>query len=340
MEDKDYIVIPNPIYDVVFKYLMEDYESAKIILSTLTGEKIIKLNFVPLSHSEKVADTQSNRDIRLFHLDFTATIKLPSGEEELIMIELQKASVTSDIFRFKRYISKNFNHKHKKEITNAITNELETKDFPIRLIPIFILNFKIEDEIKDLVIKVKREKSGVFKDKTLTENNEFIDHLSYDMCVVQLPYLHNVKEDEYKNNPYKKELFTLLKLFDQQLLISDNKHRLRVFKAVFPEHFTRIINRLQAADKNNPDLEQQMSVEDEYLQELINRDNAIVFLKEQNEKRLEEIKLAKQKEQEARQEEYNVKRKLAIKMTKYNESIDEIIKETGLSKDEILKLNK
>jgi len=28
--ESDYIVIPNPIYDVVFKYLMEDNQSAKL----------------------------------------------------------------------------------------------------------------------------------------------------------------------------------------------------------------------------------------------------------------------------------------------------------------------
>ena len=47
-EDNEYIIIPNPIYDVVFKYLMEDPESAMIILSTLIDEKIKKLHFEPL----------------------------------------------------------------------------------------------------------------------------------------------------------------------------------------------------------------------------------------------------------------------------------------------------
>ena len=45
--EDDYIVIPNPIYDVVFKYLMEDNQSAKIIISTLINEKIKKLTFEP-----------------------------------------------------------------------------------------------------------------------------------------------------------------------------------------------------------------------------------------------------------------------------------------------------
>ena len=53
--ENDYMVIPNPIYDVVFKYLMEDLESAKIILATLIGENIINLQFEPVSHFRKNA---------------------------------------------------------------------------------------------------------------------------------------------------------------------------------------------------------------------------------------------------------------------------------------------
>ncbi len=68
--ESDYIVIPNPIYDVVFKYLMEDNQSAKIILSTLINEKIKKLTFEPISHAEKIQDPKTEKTIKLFHLDF------------------------------------------------------------------------------------------------------------------------------------------------------------------------------------------------------------------------------------------------------------------------------
>lgn len=44
LPDSEYIIIPNPIYDVVFRYLMEDPESAMIVLSTLIDEKISTLN--------------------------------------------------------------------------------------------------------------------------------------------------------------------------------------------------------------------------------------------------------------------------------------------------------
>ena len=53
ISDNDFIIIPNPIYDVVFMYLMEDPDSAMIVVSTLVNENIVKLHLEPITHSEK-----------------------------------------------------------------------------------------------------------------------------------------------------------------------------------------------------------------------------------------------------------------------------------------------
>ena len=42
------IIISNPIYDEVFRYLLEDIKSATIIISTLLNQTIISLK--PLSN--------------------------------------------------------------------------------------------------------------------------------------------------------------------------------------------------------------------------------------------------------------------------------------------------
>ena len=192
------------------------------------------------------------------------------------MIELQKASEPGDIFRFKRYISKNFQKKIKKETIPAYGHVVETIETPIKLLPIFILNFRIENEINDLIIKVNRQKHGVFTEKELNKNNEFIDNLGYDMLVIQLPNLKNITEQDYKNDEYKSKLYSLLKLFDQDARIKDNRHRLMLMKVVFPEFMQRLIKRLKSADSDNPELEETMFIEDEYLAELIRKQNTIV----------------------------------------------------------------
>jgi hypothetical protein len=295
--ESDHIIIPNPIYDVVFRYLMEDPDSAMIVVSTLINENIIKLQLEPITHSEKkeksmmtaLQDPKTKDDLRLFHLDFTATILLPDGSEELIMIELQKATEPEDIFRFKRYISRNFQKKLEVEVTDIETLTIRKVNRPIRLVPVFILNFRIENEINDLLIKTKRVKEGFFKNKALQLPNEFIDNLSYDLLVVQLPNLENINEEEYCKDEYKNKLFALLRLFDQKSRVRDNEHRLRLIRKFFPGFLDRVIRRLQSADIDNPYLEEKMFNEDEYLKALIDRDNKISFFREKLEKTAEQL---------------------------------------------------
>ena len=330
----DFLIIPNPIYDVVFKYLMADNQSAKIILSTLINEKIKKLTFEPISHTEKITDTKTNKDIKLFHLDFTALIEKTNGEEELIMIEIQKANRASDIFRFKRYISANFQRKQEAEIINPRTKAVEKIKKPIRLIPIFILNFRIENEINDLIIRTNRIKMGVFKEQELKKNNEFIDNLSYDIWVVQLPNLSKIKKSDYENDEYKTKLYLLLKLFDQNAQNKRNSHKLLLIKKIFPKFLQRIIKRLKSADRDNPDLEELMNAEDEYLAELIKRDNEISYFKQELEK---ERKINKEKDKVL-----NEKDKIILKFAKSLKdngiSIIKIQEQTNLSNEEINKL--
>ncbi len=47
--------IANPIYDVVFKYLMEDRESAVLLLSEIIGEDIAELAFHPQESTAEIA---------------------------------------------------------------------------------------------------------------------------------------------------------------------------------------------------------------------------------------------------------------------------------------------
>jgi len=339
INETDYILIPNPIYDVVFRYLMEDPDSAMIVISTLINEKIKKLHLEPITHSEKnenqtkieIQDPKTKDDIYLFHLDFTAIIELPDGSEEMIMIQLQKASEPEDIFRFKRYISKNFQRQQEIEITNPKTQAIETVDKPIRLIPIFILNFRIENEVNDLLIKTNRIKTGIFKNKNLQKHNEFIDNLTYDMWVVQLPNLQNIVEDDYKNDEYKQKLYSLLKLFDQKSKVKDNEHRLRIIRKFFPGFLDRVIRRLQAADSNNPNLEENMNAEDEYLKPLIDRDNKITYLEGRLEKTSEEL----EKEKQLSQEKDQLIISLARMLKNNGVPANEIQSETRLSLEEI-----
>jgi len=67
--------IANPIYDVVFKYLMQNNEIAILILSTILEEEILSLNFLP----QETAMAVENRTFTVYKLDFSALIKTSGG---------------------------------------------------------------------------------------------------------------------------------------------------------------------------------------------------------------------------------------------------------------------
>lgn len=57
MVRKEKVRIANPIYDVVFRYLMQDNKVAKLVLSAITGENIVDLAFKPTEYSSKIGAT-------------------------------------------------------------------------------------------------------------------------------------------------------------------------------------------------------------------------------------------------------------------------------------------
>jgi hypothetical protein len=72
--------------------------------------------------------------------------------------------------------------------------------------------------------------------------------------------------------------------------VKNNEHRLRLIHRFFPGFLDRVIKRLQAADINNPDIEEQMFAEDEYSKALIDRDNQITYFKEEIDKKTKPLK--------------------------------------------------
>lgn len=79
--------IANPIYDVVFKYLMEDNQIAKLVISSIIGETIETLDFLSQERTT-VAQSQT-----VYRLDFAATIQTPEGQYKRILIDYSLCSV-------------------------------------------------------------------------------------------------------------------------------------------------------------------------------------------------------------------------------------------------------
>ena len=100
-------IIANPIYDAVFKFLMEDKKVAKILLSALLKKEIIDLE---MRRHEYTSMEQTR--ISLFRIDFSAKIRESDGSEHLVLIELQKTWLITETLRFRKTYVRPAHHLH------------------------------------------------------------------------------------------------------------------------------------------------------------------------------------------------------------------------------------
>ena len=172
------MIIANPIYDSVFKFLLEDIEVAKRFISNIIGEEIMELTFKP----QEQTTLSPKYLLTVFRLDFKALIKTPSGGHKKVLIELQKSNNGFDIMRFKHYIGTNYS---KADEVNGIKT-------PLPMLPIYILGFKLS--IERAVLKIGRQYQDVSTGEIYNAKDDFIEQLSHDCFVIQVPCLPEVTQ--------------------------------------------------------------------------------------------------------------------------------------------------
>ncbi len=190
------MIIANPIYDVVFKRLMEDQRIARFFIETLTGESIVDIEIQPQEYTwhkeaREAKDIETLRAIKekynvydllamdVYRLDFLATIKTPEGCKK-VLIEIQKAKNAVDLMRFRNYLAEQY----KKE-DEVMAGSGKTK-MALPLITIYLLGFKLS-EIETSVIKVNRQYIDLITNQVIHQKSNFIEKLTHDSYVVQIP---------------------------------------------------------------------------------------------------------------------------------------------------------
>jgi len=252
--------IANPIYDTVFKYMMSDSKVAKTFLSAIIGEKIVELDFISTEYTLKTGVDKSQIDktleqIVICRFDFAAKIETENGDYKTIIIELQKAKLATDIMRFKRYLGRMYQ--------NAENTSDKKKVKPRQIYCIYLLNYEIG--LSDCpIIKVDYAVSDLTTGEKLEKKNEFIESLNHKSWIIQVRKLKEKRRNELEN---------LLSIFDQDN-ITDNKHILNVDESQLSEEFKYIIRKLREACESEKVMEE-MQMEDDYLNELLMKDEII-----------------------------------------------------------------
>lgn len=258
-------LIANPIYDAVFKFMMEDEKVAKLLLSALLKKEIVELQ---MRQHEYTAMQQTR--ISLFRMDFSAKIRDNDGSEHLVLIELQKTWLATETLRFRQYLGTHYLNK------NNMRDNGESR-FGLPIISIYILGHILGD-LKEPVVYVRRRYLD-YDDRVIGQKDPFIESLTHDSIIVQIPYLQGRTRNHLER---------LLNVFDQDYRTPDDEHLLEIDETLFTATEQVLLTRLLKAGVA-PDVRRSMEVEDEILSEIEKRDTDIMMKNQELEKKRQEI---------------------------------------------------
>ena len=188
----DTVFIANPIFDTVFKHLMENNRVARFFVETIIGQPVESIQVTTQERTFlKVPSTIEGRELTqeeitkiaellsVLRYDFVATIRTAEGHKK-VLIEIQKAKNVLDLMRFRNYLGEQYKRKDKITVDGKETE----KTLPI--ITIFLLGFKLP-EADAVVIHISRTYRDVISRRVLHVKSEFIECLTHDSYVVQIP---------------------------------------------------------------------------------------------------------------------------------------------------------
>ena len=324
------IHVANPIYDSVFKYIMEDERIAKTMLSALLKKEVVNVTVRPHEYSNTTRDTLS-----MFRIDFAATVREREGNEikdRIVLIELQKTWLNTETLRFRQYLGAQYSNKNN-------IREAEDKGFAYPMVAVYLLGHRVGN-IKEPIVYVNHDvfdyNGNVVEDGNM---EPFVESLTHNSIIVQIPLLHgNV------NNRLEK----VLSVFDQTLVDGDTQQVLKIDEDKFADDndMLYVLHKLTAAAANS-EMRQDMNVEDEYYKAIEDRDTAIMqrdkMLKERDCKMAQmDERLSQQSEQLSQQSEQLSQqseqlRNMAKALFVNGLSVEQISNMTGIDIDIIAK---
>ena len=326
------IQIANPIYDSVFKYLMEDERIAKTLLSALLKKEVMAVEMRRNEYTNGVRD-----NISMFRIDFGAHVKEPDGTIRLVLIELQKTWLETETLRFRQYLGAQYSN------PENVPSENNKDGYAIPMVAIYLLGHRVGD-INVPVLYVKH-KAYDYDGNVVTDGipDPFVESLIHDSIIVQIPLLHG-----QVNNRLEK----VLSVFDQSQKNGSDRHVLNVNDSSFDDDddMQYLLRRLLMAAAN-AQLRQEMNVEDEYFKALEDRDTALMMKDkklaeqaeqlEQNKAELEQNKAELEQDKAELEQNKAQLRTMALLLSNSGMSVEEIANSVGMPQDQVkLLLNK
>ena len=312
-------IIANPIYDAVFKFLMEDKKVAKIFLSALLKKDIIDLEMRRHEYT-----SMEHTRISLFRIDFSAKIRENDGSEHLVLIELQKTWLITETLRFRQYLGTQY--LNKENIIEEKNEHGQRRTYGLPIISIYILGHPLGD-LTEPVVYVRRRYLD-YDDNPLPSPDPFIESLTHDSIIVQIPFL---------TGRTRNRLERLLSVFDQDYRQADSEHYLEINDEHLDDEVKCVVHRLLKAAAA-PNVRRAMEIEDEILSEIEDRDTTIMMKNKEIEQKEQVIEQKEQVIEQSKQvieQKEQVIRSMVKMLCNNGTSVEEISKQLSIPVEQI-----
>ena len=302
--------IANPIYDTVFKHLMENNRIARFFVETIIGQQVESIAVKPQEHTyfktlpadidlSAMTDEEMEKIehvLSIIRYDFVAVIRTPEDGYKKVLIEIQKARNEVDLMRFRNYLAEQYKRQDTVTVDGRDTEEV------LPVITIYLLGFELP-ETKAIAIHVSRTYRDMITQTELHVKSEFIECLTHDSYVVQIPQIEGKT---------RTRLEKLLSLFEQRYFIDDKGIRKEYHHEVDDENIRLMLEILY---HTGADPKKQQEIEDEWWSNeywyefVVKRDKKIAMQQkelEEKDKTIEESQKALEEKDKALEEKDKV----------------------------------
>ena len=264
------ISVANPIYDSVFKFLMDDERIAKTVLSALLKKEVLSVEMRKHEHPNITRDKLS-----MFRIDFAARVRENDGSTQLILIELQKTWLDTETLRFRRYLAAQYNAEEN------IQKQGENQGYALPMVAVYLLGHRVGDIDKPVVYVGHKALDYDGKEVENGENDPFISSLIHDSIIVQIPLLHG---------KINNRLDKVLSVFDQSQRTEESQQIINLEENLYKDdpEMMQIIHRLSLATMS-AEVRQEMNDEDEFFAVIEARDTQVMKQKKIISEQLDKI---------------------------------------------------
>ena len=279
--------VANPIYDVVFTYLMQDQRVARLLIGRITGLAVQSLTVSPQETAVRRTpeDPERVQPLTLLRMDFAARVRTADGGERQVLIEIQKTSAPTVIERFRRYLGQQIGSRD-----NILTHPSgRTEAVPI--VTIYFLGYALDGLSDEAVIDVWPRVTERRTGRELAASHPLVEGIHHRSHIIQIPRLASRRRDELER---------LLAIFDQGLAKGNGRgdaHVLTIDEEEYPAECAFVLGRLREAMAEE---EVRRSMEGE---DLLFRDSMLLMRQvEHHERRAERAERARQQAEQAQQQ--------------------------------------